>query len=403
MNTARHLVLQAEFFTISKLSCTKECDLEIMWLWGSAGRVESSMNQKSFLNNEKKATSTQKQTVMAPRTRLPPVQLCWEAREGGAAAPLQVLFPGLLVRAGSILQVRQHSFGKTLSLSLGTQLHLSRHQLSTTEVCFVWKFWFCFAVDEVQKKGLFQWPQTAEIQLPVSGSPCAVQLHLFSSGAWRTGLFATSSVSWEVVTHPSQQPLPGAIHHRVSSKPSLVPFYGSQSKERDIQGREEQLYELHKGCLHGEHVHCVPHMQPSGSAEGFDLSAGFDLCGKSSGIPIGEAEHNGFVLFAVGFNPKYCNAVVRLAGENKEDIMVWGLKHSTGSQFKVQPCVLVPPTQRNQSVSERERIRGQFHCITLGGVVLSKPEVLGFAKAAAKHLRVVKVLPRCSDLSKGLN
>lgn len=33
-------------------SCTKERDLEIMWLSGSAGRVESSMNQKSFLNNK---------------------------------------------------------------------------------------------------------------------------------------------------------------------------------------------------------------------------------------------------------------------------------------------------------------------------------------------------------------
>lgn len=143
-------------------SCTKEWDLEIMGLWGSAGRVEWSMNQKSFLNNEvrhrkgflfqkqpsspskwmfsravrpwvfhvqglgsgggweiartlcsriknknksalsqtEKATSTQKQTAMAPRTRLPPLQLCWEAEEGGAAALLQVSFPGLLVRTG---------------------------------------------------------------------------------------------------------------------------------------------------------------------------------------------------------------------------------------------------------------------------------------------------------------
>lgn len=133
-----------------------------MGLWGSAGKVELSVNQKSFLNNEvrcrkgflfqkqpsspskqifsravelwvfygqgldsgdgweiahtpcsriknknksahsqaEKATSIQKQTVMAPRTRLPPVQLCWEAREGGAAALLQVSFPSLLVRTG---------------------------------------------------------------------------------------------------------------------------------------------------------------------------------------------------------------------------------------------------------------------------------------------------------------
>lgn len=49
----------------------------------------------------------------------------------------------------------------------------------------------------------------------------------------------------------------------------------------------------------------------------------------------------GFVLFSVVFNPKYSNAVVRLAEGNKGDIMVWGFKYRTGSQFKVQPCVLV--------------------------------------------------------------
>lgn len=93
----------------------------------------------------------------------------------------------------------------------------------------------------ISQKELFQWPQTAEIKLPVSGPHCALQLHLFSSGAWRAGQFSRSSVSWEVVTHPSQQPLPAAIHHRVSSKPPLAPSCGSQSEERDIQGKEGQL------------------------------------------------------------------------------------------------------------------------------------------------------------------
>lgn len=94
----------------------------------------------------------------------------------------------------------------------------------------------------ISQKVLFQWPQTAEIKLPVSGPHCALQLHLFFSVAWLSGPFAMSSLSWEVVTHPSQQPVPRAIHHRVSSKPSLAPFWGSQSKERDIQRREEQVY-----------------------------------------------------------------------------------------------------------------------------------------------------------------
>lgn len=48
-----------------------------------------------------------------------------------------------------------------------------------------------------------------------------------------------------------------------------------------------------------------------------------------------------FVLFPIGLNPKHSNAVVTLAGENKGDIIVWGFEHTTGSQFKVQPCVLV--------------------------------------------------------------
>lgn len=37
-------------------------------------------------------------------------------------------------------------------------------------------------------------------------------------------------------------PLPRAIHHCVSSEPSLSPSWGSQSKEWDIQGKEEQVY-----------------------------------------------------------------------------------------------------------------------------------------------------------------
>lgn len=56
------------------------------------------------------------------------------------------------------------------------------------------------------------------------------------------GQFAMSSLSWEVVIHPLQQLLPKVIHHRVSSKPLLVPVYGSGAEERDIQGQEEQLY-----------------------------------------------------------------------------------------------------------------------------------------------------------------
>ena len=94
----------------------------------------------------------------------------------------------------------------------------------------------------VSQKILFLWPESAGIKLPVSGPCRALRLHLFSSRAWQIGQFATSSLSWEVVTHPSQQLLPKAIHHHVSSKPSLVPFCGSESKERHIQGREEQVY-----------------------------------------------------------------------------------------------------------------------------------------------------------------
>lgn len=91
----------------------------------------------------------------------------------------------------------------------------------------------------ISQKILFLWPETVEIKLPVSGPCCVLRLHLFSSGPWQIGQFAISSLSWEVVTHPSQQLLPKAIHHHVSSKPSLVPFYGSEAKERHIQGREE--------------------------------------------------------------------------------------------------------------------------------------------------------------------
>lgn len=69
-----------------------------------------------------------------------------------------------------------------------------------------------------------------------------LRLHLFRSGAWQIGHSAISSLSWEVATCPLQQLLPEAIHHHVSSKPSLVPFYGSEAKERHIPGREEQTY-----------------------------------------------------------------------------------------------------------------------------------------------------------------
>lgn len=94
----------------------------------------------------------------------------------------------------------------------------------------------------ISQKILFLWPEMAEVNLPVSGPRCVPRLHLFSSGAWQIGLFAITSLSWEVVTHPSRQLLPKAIHHHVSSKSSLVSFYGSASKERHIQGREEQVY-----------------------------------------------------------------------------------------------------------------------------------------------------------------
>lgn len=36
-------------------------------------------------------------------------------------------------------------------------------------------------------------------------------------------------------------------------------------------------------------------------------------------------------------------------------------------------------------------------------MVSSKPEMLGFVKPATKHLGIVKVLPRFSDLFKDLN
>lgn len=66
----------------------------------------------------------------------------------------------------------------------------------------------------ISQKVLFQRPQTAEIKLPVSGPHCALQFQLFSSGAWRAGQFATSSVSWEVVTHPSAPSHPSLCQQR---------------------------------------------------------------------------------------------------------------------------------------------------------------------------------------------
>lgn len=64
-----------------------------------------------------------------------------------------------------------------------------------------------------------------------------LRLHLFSSGAWQIGHFAISSLSWEVATCPLRQLLPEAIHHHVSSKPSLVLFYGSEEKDTSREGR----------------------------------------------------------------------------------------------------------------------------------------------------------------------
>lgn len=54
-------------------------------------------------------------------------------------------------------------------------------------------------------------------------------------------------------------------------------------------------------------------------------------------------------------------------------------------------------------VSEREN-QGPVPLHSPGcWVVSSKPEMLGFVKAAAKPLGTVKVLPRFSDMSKDLN
>lgn len=122
----------------------------------------------------------------------------------------------------------------------------------------------------ISQKILFLCPEMAEDKLPISGPCCAPRLHLFSSGAWQIGQFAITSLSWEVVTHPSRQLLPKVIHHRVSSKSSLVSFYGSESKERHVQGREEQIYMswchtlkrvFFSGCVtpgeHPPHPHCA--------------------------------------------------------------------------------------------------------------------------------------------------
>lgn len=160
------------------------------------------------------------------------------------------------------------------------------------------------------------------------------------------------------------------------------------------------------------------------------------------------------MLFSIGFNPKYSNAVVRLAGEKKGDIMVWGFKYRTGSHFKVQPCVLVirsvfcaqsttwlcslsvlcivilecDGTQLIYRCLEKQNEPlNWFLVLSLGSthikksecqrenqgpvplhspghwVVSSKPEMLGFVKAAAKPLGIVKVHPRFSDLSEDLN
>lgn len=60
-------------------------------------------------------------------------------------------------------------------------------------------------------------------------------------------------------------------------------------------------------------------------------------------------------------------------------------------------------TYIKKSVSEREN-QGPVPLHSPGcWVVSSKPEMLGFVKAAAKPLGTVKVLPRFSDMSKDLN
>lgn len=124
----------------------------------------------------------------------------------------------------------------------------------------------------ISQKILFPWLETTEIKLPASGPCCAQRLHLFSSGTWQIGQFAISSLSWEVVTHPSQHLLPEAIHHHVSSKPSLVPFYGSEAKERGagkggtdlrVLVSYSQMHFCLSGCMtRGEHP---PHPRCAGT------------------------------------------------------------------------------------------------------------------------------------------
>lgn len=168
-------------------SCTKEWDLEIMGLWGSAGRVEWSMNQKSFLNNEvrhrkgflfqkqpsspskwmfsravrpwvfhvqglgsgggweiartlcpriknknKSALSQTEKSHQHPETdcdgpkdQAPSSAALLGSRGGWCCCPTPGVISWLAGEdRNGILQVRQHSFGKRLSLSLGTPLYL---------------------------------------------------------------------------------------------------------------------------------------------------------------------------------------------------------------------------------------------------------------------------------------
>lgn len=171
--------------------------------------LESRIRTNLLFPRQKKATSIQKQTWWPHR---PGSLLCSSAgKQGGwCSCPTPGVISWLAGEGrNGILQVRQYSFGKKLFLSLGTQLHLVKlllvfisprpvpnfsacdpwycnirmtHQaqrylemadsdgckkelysliylffswagISRTAECFVWKFWFCFAVVEVQKVG----------------------------------------------------------------------------------------------------------------------------------------------------------------------------------------------------------------------------------------------------------
>lgn len=66
--------------------------------------------------------------------------------------------------------------------------------------------------------------------------PCSASGHLQQWGLV-SFVACCEFLSWDVATHPSQQILPGDIHHHVRGKPSLAPFYGSEEKDTSREGR----------------------------------------------------------------------------------------------------------------------------------------------------------------------